>query len=357
MERHKIFSDGFSSGKVKTILPVIAVGMLFFFGFLILQNKRKEEFHSPETIRKEIQIVVILQEVPDFGPNPGNLKMYRYIPAKMEQNQKAPLVVVLHGCTQTAGVYGALSGWNTLADRFGFYVLYAEQKKENHFSQCFKWWDFNDIRRGKGEAASIARMVAKMKRDYPIDSEKVFVTGLSAGGAMTSVMLAAYPDVFAGGGIMAGLPYYYDFLKNEKGNRATNPGYDLTPEKWGELVKKTYPGYKGTYPRVIAFHGGKDTRVVPRNLEEIREQWMAVHDLEGVEPKVEKTEKYVRRTYRKGKTLPQLETWLIRKMGHAIAVDPGYGKRQGGSTGFRDHAVDLDLFSSYEAARFWNIAP
>ena len=146
-----------------------------------------------------------LTEVSSFGSNPGNLRMLTYVPPQLPDS--APLVVVLHGCLQTARAYDEGSGWSMLARRHGFALVYAEQSRANNPNRCFNWFQPHDARRGSGEALSIRQMVTRMRRTHSIDPARIFITGLSAGGAMTSVMLATYPEVFAGGGIIAGLPY------------------------------------------------------------------------------------------------------------------------------------------------------
>ena len=94
-----------------------------------------------------------------------------------------------------------------MADQHGFALLFPEQQRPNNPHLCFNWFLPNDIRRDSGEALSIRQMVEAMILAHGLDRLRVFVTGLSAGGAMASVMLSAYPDVFAGGAIIAGLPY------------------------------------------------------------------------------------------------------------------------------------------------------
>jgi poly(3-hydroxybutyrate) depolymerase len=121
-----------------------------------------------------------LQELDRFD-NPGNLRGLFHVPAGL--SGPAPLLVVLHGCTQNAGGYDQGAGWSRLADRHGFALLYPEQKRENNPNLCFNWYQRGDARRGGGEAASIAAMVAAMKARASIDSDRVFVTGLSAGGS------------------------------------------------------------------------------------------------------------------------------------------------------------------------------
>src|SRR5215470_13383145 len=146
-----------------------------------------------------------LREIVGFGSNPGNLRMFGYRPATLADNPA--LVVVLHGCTQTAAGYDLGAGWSTLADRYGFVLLLPEQQRSNNPHGCFNWFRPEHSRRNQGEPLSIRQMIEKCVVDFGIDRRRIFITGLSAGGAMTSVMLACYPEVFAGGAIVAGLPY------------------------------------------------------------------------------------------------------------------------------------------------------
>src|SRR5579864_2799946 len=116
----------------------------------------------------------------DFGPNPGELRMLSYVPAN---RQPAPaLVVVLHGCGQTAAGYDLGAGWSTLARHYGFALLMPEQLRSNNVNACFNWFRPGDIAPDRGEAGSIRQMIARMVDDYGIDKRRIFVTGLSAGG-------------------------------------------------------------------------------------------------------------------------------------------------------------------------------
>ncbi len=132
-----------------------------------------------------------LVETKDFGSNPGGLRMFSFAPDNL---QPAPgLVVVLHGCGQTAAAYDLGAGWSMLARHYGFALLMPEQQSLNNANGCFNWFNPDDIARDRGEACSIRQMIARAVDDIGIDRTRIFVTGLSAGGAMTSVMLATYP--------------------------------------------------------------------------------------------------------------------------------------------------------------------
>src|ERR1700677_3699822 len=146
-----------------------------------------------------------LRDFPEFGSNPGALRARIFVPSSLTKD--APLVVVLHGCTQTAAAYDHGSGWSQLAEREGFALLFPEQQRANNPNLCFNWFVPGDIRRDGGEALSICQMIDAVLATYRLDRSRIFVTGLSAGGAMASAMLATYPELFAGGAIIAGLPH------------------------------------------------------------------------------------------------------------------------------------------------------
>src|SRR5262245_49340717 len=145
-----------------------------------------------------------VREIQNFGSNPGALRMLTYLPSQAPAG--SPLVVVLHGCTQTAAGYDRGAGWSTLADRYGFALLLPEQQRSNNPNGCFNWFNPEDVSRDCGEVYSIRQMIEQIAQEQNIDRQRIFVTGLSAGGAMTSAMLACYPEVFAGGAIVSGLP-------------------------------------------------------------------------------------------------------------------------------------------------------
>ncbi|MFJ8648625.1 alpha/beta hydrolase family esterase [Streptomyces sp. NPDC093546] len=295
---------------------------------------------------------VTLTPVTGFGSNPGQLSMYVHRPATLPA--APPLVVALHGCTQSARAYADHSGLPELAARAGFLLVLAEQSSANNANKCFNWFQTSDSRRGQGEAASIRQMVAHAVASYGADPKRVYVTGLSAGGAMTSVMLAAYPDVFAAGAVVAKLPY--DCARDvASAYSCMNPGVDLTPAQWAQRVRDAHPGWTGPWPRVAVWHGDRDTTVVPRNADELRDQWTAVHGLAQsptrtslIGPNATRHEEYAA-----ADGSVAVEVNRVPGIGHGTPVDPGTGPQQCGST---SAAYFLDsICSSHWIAAFFGL--
>ncbi|TMK40443.1 MAG: PHB depolymerase family esterase, partial [Alphaproteobacteria bacterium] len=123
-----------------------------------------------------------LVETGAFGTNPGALRMFSFVPGSVPH--RPALVVVLHGCGQTAAGYDLGAGWSTLAKRYGFALLMPEQQPANNPATCFNWFNPDDAARDRGEAFSIRNMIARMVAIHGIDRRRVYITGLSAGGAM-----------------------------------------------------------------------------------------------------------------------------------------------------------------------------
>lgn len=311
------------------LIPVFAV-LLAAIGFTVLS--------SPA-------YAASLTSVSSFGSNPGNLSMYSYRPDGLPAN--APLVVAMHGCTQNANDYFTNAGWRKYADLWHFALVLPEQKSANNSSSCFNWFETGDTARGSGEALSIKQMVDYAVTNYGVNPSRVYVTGLSAGGAMTAVMLATYPDVFAGGAIMAGLPYRCA-TSVATAFSCMNPGVDKTPAAWGDLVRAAYSGYTGTRPRVAIWHGTSDTTVAPANATELRDQWTNVL---GVSQTPTATS-----SLPGGTSLAdygdKVKVYLISGMTHATAVDPGTATEQCGTAGtyYKD-----TICSSYYQAKDWGL--
>lgn len=136
-----------------------------------------ERLARMRTVKAGDHTTSILRKLDHFGDNPGALAAWQYAPAQLPSSPA--LVVVLHGCTQTAAGYDAGSGWSALAEDYGFVVLFPEQVRQNNANLCFNWFDIADTRRDQGEAMSIRQMIAAMVAKYDVDEQRIYITGLS----------------------------------------------------------------------------------------------------------------------------------------------------------------------------------
>ncbi|MYT71262.1 MULTISPECIES: PHB depolymerase family esterase [unclassified Streptomyces] len=291
-----------------------------------------------------------IQEVTGFGSNPGALKMFRYVPDGLPSGR--PVVVALHGCTQNASGYGTGSGWTQLADRWGFSVVLPQQTTGNNASSCFNWFETGDIARGQGEAASVAQMVDKQVADAGADASRVYVTGLSAGGAMTSVMMATYPEKFAAGGVVAGLPYGC-------AQAAGSPyvcmyvGATQTAKQWGDRVRAARAGYTGPWPRLTVLQGSADYTVKPVNMTDLMKQWTDVLGADQTADTSDTVSGYPHQVFRTASGATAVETYSITGMGHGQPVDPGTGATQCGTAGA--YILDVNLCAAYVLGQSWGL--
>ena len=291
-----------------------------------------------------------LTELGEVLDNPGNLRGLCFVPDGVEGPM--PLVVVLHGCTQTASVYDHGSGWSTLAARFGFALLFPEQQRSNNAMLCFNWFSVNDTTRGTGEAASIKSMIDTMKRDHAIDDTRVFITGLSAGGAMTSVMLATYPEQFAAGAILAGLAYgcasgTAEALECMAGRSRS------TTDELAAVVRRASP-HRANWPRVQVWQGDADTTVTPGNADSIVTQWTGLHGLSATPDVVDRVENHPRARWLGDDGKALIEQYSITGMAHGVPIDPRRGGGDAlGAAGA--HMLDVGLSSTLHIAEFFGI--
>lgn len=287
-----------------------------------------------------------LSDLGPFGANPGELDARAHIPTGLPP--RSPLVVVLHGCTQTASAYDHGSGWSRLADDYGFAVLFPQQTRSNNANACFNWFMPGDIERDRGEAASIRQMIESVATRYDIDRNRIFITGLSAGGAMANVMLATYPEVFAGGAIIAGLPY---------GTASTVPkafdrmrGHGVPDVKTLQSLLRDASSHTGPWPTISVWQGTRDATVVPSNAVSVVDQWRGVHDVPQKAALVETVDGHIRQVWASPDGADVIEHFSIKAMGHGTPIDPRSGYGRSGP-----YMLDVGISSTLHIARSWGL--
>ena len=294
----------------------------------------------------------MLEEVAAFGDNPGNLRMLRFVPPGLPPG--APLVVVLHGCTQHAAGFAEGTGWCTLAARHGFAVLLPEQSRSNNHNTCFNWFEPGDVTRGAGEVASIRSMVAHMQAERRIDPARVFVTGLSAGGAMTAALLATYPDVFAAGAIIAGLPYRCAASIPEALSAMRHcPAH--APEHWGDLVRRASPAPQRK-PIVAIWHGDADSTVSLDNASASAKQWCDVHGLRPQDGMDDRVDGMAHRAWRDAGGTVRVEMYTVKGLAHGVPIDPDAAGDRGVGKAM-PYVLDVGVSATWQIARSWGLVP
>ena len=281
------------------------------------------------------------------SPNPGGLERLEFAPNGLLAG--APLVVVLHGCTQTAEAYASGAGWLDLAERHGFAVLCPQQIAANNPNRCFNWFLDSDTARGCGEAASIAAMVHAAVSDHGSDPDRVFITGLSAGGAMAGVLAATYPELFAGVGIIAGLPYGAASTMGEAFAAMTNLRA-RTASEWGDAVRAAST-HQGPWPKISIWHGDGDMTVRPASAEALIAQWTDVHSPAEAQHR-QSADGRAFEAWVASDGCQVVEVHRIAGMGHGTPVKTR-GPQACGAPG--PFLLDVNVGSSREMAQTWGI--
>ena len=294
-----------------------------------------------------------LIEIKNYGHNPGNLKMFLHEPPLAKQRHGLPLVVALHGCTQNAKTIANESGWNDLADTYGFYVIYPQQRSLNNPSGCFNWFQDEDITRDKGEVASIWEMIDFAKDSMGIDTNRVFIYGLSAGAIMSVAMMADYPSLFNMGAILAGGPFMPGQNPFQAMDNMGNPK-DISAAELSGHVTVQNPLYQGKYPRMIVMQGDEDKVVNPKNAELLIKQWVPLLQADSVPTHTQTAfdgkGDVTRKTYCDKSGKEQIIFYQVAGLGHTLMVAPNDTTITGGGrTGM--FSADKGFFSTYWIAK------
>lgn len=292
--------------------------------------------HSPLTILN------------DFGTDPGALSADVYIPKSFKKN--GPLVVALHGSSQSAESYNLGAGWSTLADEYGLALLFPGQNRGNNAVGSFNWFKLGDNRRGNGEPLSIRQMIGQVVENHKVDPSRVFITGLSSGGAMTAVMLAAYPELFAGGAIIAGLPYRTaDTLMQAL---VRMKGYGGPSDRKLDALVRGASKFTGSWPTISVWHGDSDETVNVSNAGSIVRQWQKIHSVEGPPTLVEEVDGFPRRVWADGNGRDVIEEFIIGGMGHGTPISAG---AEGGLGEEGKYMLEVGISSTRHIANFWGL--
>jgi poly(hydroxyalkanoate) depolymerase family esterase len=290
-----------------------------------------------------------LTEITGFGANPGDLRMFSFVPDDLQQ--PPALVVVLHGCGQTAAGYDVGAGWSTLAEHYGFALLMPEQQRSNNGQGCFNWFNPEDIARDHGEAGSIRQMIAHMVSDHGVDRHRIFVTGLSAGGAMTSAMLASYPELFAAGAVIAGLPFgVATNVREALSGMLQSPARPAG--ELGDLVRSASE-HKGPWPRLSVWHGSADRTVNPANANEIVKQWLDVHDLPAAPMSNGMVDGYPRQVWWNADGETIVESYTITDMAHGTPLGVAENDERYGAQGA--FLIEAGISSSHHITSFFGL--
>ena len=270
---------------------------------------------------------------------PAGTRAYKlYVPAQAVGSQKPKagslaLVVMLHGCTQSADDFAAGTQMNRLADEHGFVVVYPEQASGANASRCWNWFRAEDQVRGAGEPALLAGLVQAVVAEHPVDPARVYVAGLSAGAAMAVVLGETYPELFAAVGAHSGLPYAaaHDIpsaMAAMKGHGAMGMGHlPGTPADPRRQAQQAVP--------VIVFHGDRDHTVQHSNGEQIVRQATSAHAA-GLSARTEQGQSpsgrsYTRTRHTNAQGQCLVEAWTLHGAGHAWSGGAAAGSFTDGS--------------------------
>jgi poly(hydroxyalkanoate) depolymerase family esterase len=271
-----------------------------------------------------------------YGDSHGSRRYKLFIPSR-HTGKPLPLLVMLHGCLQDPDDFALGTRMNTIAEEQCIFVLYPEQSEAVNQSRCWNWFNAANQRRDQGEPSIIAGMTHEVIRSYNIDVRRVYIAGMSAGGAMAAIMAATYSDLYAAVGIHSGMPY----------GAAQNFFAAIAAMKDGAAIGARLPSK--SIP-LIVFHGDQDTMVNSRNGEQLVSQWLGGpapdrrEETSTAKASQGNGRAFTRTVYRDGAGHDVAENWVVHDAGHAWSG--------GGSAGSFADSAGPD--ASREMVRFFS---
>ena len=244
--------------------------------------------------------------------NAAGTRSYKlYVPSTYT-GAPAPLVVMLHGCTQDPDDFARGTRMNVLAEETGCLVVYPAQSRQANPSRCWNWFNNVDQQRGQGEPSIIAGITRQVMQEYAVDSNQVYVAGLSAGGAMATIMGTLYPELYAAVGVHSGLPFA--------------SAHDL-PSALAAMKGDFQRRHQAGKPiPIIVFHGDQDKTVHPANGDQLMVHARDNTDAMAVEPgHVPDGHAFTRTTHKRADGKVHAEHWVIHGAGHAWSGGSAHG--------------------------------
>jgi poly(hydroxyalkanoate) depolymerase family esterase len=244
-----------------------------------------------------------------FANSAGSRRYKLFIPSG-DARKPLPLLVMLHGCLQDPEDFALGTRMNAIAAEQRIFVLYPAQSEAANQTRCWNWFNAANQRRDQGEPSIIAGMTREIIGSHNVDARRVYIAGMSAGGAMAAIMAATYPDLYAAVGIHSGMPY----------GAAQNLLAAITAMKDGAALGTRLPS-KGI--PLIVFHGDQDIMVNARNGEQLVSQWLGGPAPDGTQDTVTELaiegtgRAFTRTRYRDGAGHAVAENWLVHDAGHA----------------------------------------
>ena len=287
------------------------------------------------------------EKLENFGDNPGDLDASYYLPhANKSANKQPSLVVLLHGCAQQGENLAQQSGLLGLAKKHGFALLLVQQGLSNNIKHCFNWYSADDYSKNKGESLSIKNMITAMQQQ--INADKVFIIGLSAGGAMASSMLINYPDLFTAGAVVAGIPFpCADGLIT--GISCMRNGSSQTVDELVTQARNLNPK-QVTWPKLSVWTGTNDSIVNPLNSLALAQQWAQLSTITS-KPIIEQKSGYTITRWQNSADEVHLELVEVENRDHGIMVNPN--AENGGEVS--DYLLASPVSTAKQVINFWQL--